>query len=101
ATLRRRMEAYDEGLRALQLEDYDLDRSPKLFSKWLAFLVVLQSIGVFLLLPPLVALGYIVNLPTALLLVVLARLAARKEKDAATVKLLVGLVAFPLTWLAV
>jgi glycerol-3-phosphate O-acyltransferase / dihydroxyacetone phosphate acyltransferase len=100
-TLRRRMQAYDESLRVLQIEDYDLDRSPKLFSQWLAVLVILQSIGVFLLLPPLVALGYLVNLPTALALIGLAKLAARKEKDEATVKLVVGMFAFPLTWIAV
>jgi glycerol-3-phosphate O-acyltransferase / dihydroxyacetone phosphate acyltransferase len=101
ATLRHRMEAYDEGLRALGLEDYDLDRPPRLVSKWLALLVVLQAFGVFLLLPPLVALGYLVNLPTASLLALIAWLAARKQKDAATVKLLAGLVAFPLTWIGV
>jgi 1-acyl-sn-glycerol-3-phosphate acyltransferase len=99
AKLRHRVEVYDESLRVLGLEDYDLDRSPKLFSKWLAVLLVLQWIGVFLLLPPLVALGYLVNLPTALLLIGMAKLAARKDKDEATVKLVLGMIAFPLTWI--
>jgi hypothetical protein len=64
-------------------------------------LLGLQILGVFLLLPPLVVLGYLVNLPTALGLVALAKLSARKLKDEATVKLLAGMIAFPLTWIAV
>lgn len=96
--LRTRVARYDADLRALQLEDYDLDRPPSLRSKWIAVLLGLQLLGVFLLLPPLVVLGYLVNLPTALVLVASAKLAARKLKDEATVKLLLGMIAFPLTW---
>ncbi|MFO0631900.1 MAG: 1-acyl-sn-glycerol-3-phosphate acyltransferase [Nannocystaceae bacterium] len=100
ASLRQRVELYDTDLRALQLEDYDLDRDPALLSPWLAILLVLQAIAVFLLLPPLIVVGYVVNLPTALLLRGLARLGAKLEKDEATIKLLVGLVLFPATWIA-
>lgn len=95
--LRRRVTAYDADLRALGLEDYDLDRDPAL-SPWLAIISVLQFILVILLLPPLVLLGYIINLPTALLLMLIARIAARQEKDEATVKLLFGAMLYPLTW---
>lgn len=98
AVLRRRVTAYDADLRALKLEDYDLDRDPAL-SPWLAIISVLQFILVILLLPPLVLLGYIINLPTALLLMGIARAAARKEKDEATVKLLFGAMLYPLTWI--
>lgn len=100
AALRRRVEEYDADLRALKLEDYDLDRGPSLLSPWLAILLVLQAIGVFLLLPPLIVVGYAVNLPTALLLRGIAKLGAKLEKDEATIKLLVGLVLFPATWVA-
>jgi glycerol-3-phosphate O-acyltransferase/dihydroxyacetone phosphate acyltransferase len=98
--LRERVARYDAELRAMKLEDYDLDRPPSLRSKWIAVLLGLQILGVFLLLPPLVVLGYLVNLPTALGLVAIAKLAARKLKDEATVKLLLGMIAFPLTWTA-
>lgn len=98
--LRERVARYDTDLRAMKLEDYDLDRPPSLRSKWIVLLLALQILGVFLLLPPLVVLGYIVNLPTALGLVAIAKLAARKLKDEATVKLVVGTIAFPLTWIA-
>lgn len=100
AALRQRVAQYDADLRAMQLEDYDLDRPPPLRSKWIAVLLGLQILGVFFLLPPLVVLGYLVNLPTALGLIAIAKLAARKLKDEATVKLLVGMIAFPLTWIA-
>jgi len=97
ATLRARVEAYDADLRALHLEDYDLDRDPSL-PPWLAIIAVVQMLLVVLLLPPLVLLGYVVNLPTSALLVGISRIAARKEKDEATVKLLMGSILYPLTW---
>jgi hypothetical protein len=100
AALRARVEVYDADLRALQLEDYDLDRPPPLLPSWLGVLLVLQAIAVFFLLPPIIVLGYIVNLPTALVLSALAKLGAKLEKDEATIKLLVGLVLFPATWIA-
>ncbi|HWB77806.1 MAG TPA: 1-acyl-sn-glycerol-3-phosphate acyltransferase [Nannocystaceae bacterium] len=100
ARLKKRVAEYDADLRALRLEDYDLDRDPKLLSPWLAILLVLQAIAVFLLLPPIIVVGYLVNLPTALLLRGLSSVGAKLEKDEATIKLLVGLVLFPTTWIA-
>ena len=100
AELRARVEEYDARLRVLGLEDYDLDRAPRLRTRWLALLTALQVVLVFLLLPPIVVLGWVVNLPTALLLLGIARVAARQQKDEATVKLLFGAMLYPLTWLA-
>lgn len=100
AKLRRAVEAYDADLRALKIEDYDLDRDPSLVPPWLAVLLVLQAVAVFLLLPPLIVLGYVVNLPTALLLRGIAAFGAKLDKDEATIKLLLGLVLFPATWVA-
>ncbi|MEM7158997.1 MAG: 1-acyl-sn-glycerol-3-phosphate acyltransferase [Myxococcota bacterium] len=99
--LKWRVYRYDADLRALGLEDYDLDRNPSFGSKWIAVLLGLQLLGVFLLLPPLVLMGYLVNLPTALALVLVSKAAAKKLKDEATVKLLLGMIAFPLTWIVV
>ena len=99
AVLRRRVETYDADLRSLGIEDYDLDRNPKLGTRWLALLTALQFVLVFLLLPPIVVVGWVVNLPTALLLIGIARIAARQEKDEATVKLLLGAMLYPLTWI--
>jgi 1-acyl-sn-glycerol-3-phosphate acyltransferase len=98
AELQARVQTYDADLRALGIEDYDLDRTPEAASvsalSWLA----VQATIVFLLLPPLVVFGYLTNLPTAVALALLAKWAARLRKDEATVKLVVGLLAFPLTW---
>lgn len=99
AELRQRLEQYDGDLRSLGLEDYDLDRNPSLRARWLAVLTGLQFVLVFLLLPPIVIVGWVVNLPTALFLIVAARVAAKKQKDEATVKLLVGAMLYPLTWI--
>ncbi|MCO5165099.1 MAG: 1-acyl-sn-glycerol-3-phosphate acyltransferase [Planctomycetes bacterium] len=100
AELRRRVEWYDEDLRSLGLEDHELDRDPRLLSRWLGAIILLQFLLVFLLLPPILVVGFAVNLPAAALLWAVARLAARKRKDEATVKILVGALLFPLTWLA-
>ncbi|MBX3469366.1 MAG: 1-acyl-sn-glycerol-3-phosphate acyltransferase [Planctomycetes bacterium] len=100
AELRRRVEWYDEDLRSLGLEDPELDRAPRLLSRWLGAIILLQFLLVFLLLPPILVVGVVVNLPAAALLWAIARLAARKRKDEATVKILVGALLFPLTWLA-
>lgn len=101
AVLRARIAQYDADLRTLGLEDYDLDAPPRLASaKWIALLVA-QAIGVFFLLPPLVFVGYLVNLPTAGLLLGIAKLAGKRRKDEATVKLVLGMLLFPLTWIGV
>lgn len=100
AKLKERVKQYDHNLRALRLEDHELDGDPRLVSPWLILLLVLQVLFVFFFLPPILLLGYLVNGPPALLLIALARIAARLRKDEATIKLLVGSVAFPATWLA-
>lgn len=98
--LRARVESYDADLRALDIEDYDLDRAPSLGTRWLALLTGLQFLAVFVLLPAIVVLGWAVNLPTALALMGIARVAARQQKEEATVKLLFGAMLYPLTWIA-
>ncbi len=98
AALREKVREYDEDLRALGMEDHELDRGPPLVSGWLAILLLLQLLFVYLLLPPLLLAGYLVNGPSAGLLWLIARAASKKQKDEATVKVLVGALLFPLTW---
>ena len=96
----RRVERYDDDLRSLRLEDHELDAAPAFAAFWPSLLLVLQVVFVYLLLPPILLIGYLVNLPTALALIGLAKLGSKAYKDEATVKLLAGAIAFPLTWLA-
>jgi glycerol-3-phosphate O-acyltransferase / dihydroxyacetone phosphate acyltransferase len=100
AATRARLEAYDADLRALALEDHELDLDPRLVSPWLFGLLFLQVLTVYLLLPPLLLFGWVVNLPFALALIGLTRLVSREKKDEASVKLLVGVLLFPLVWIA-
>ena len=99
ASMLQRVVRYDEDLRAAGLEDHHLDAPPRLTSPWFALVLVLLAIFVFLVLPPVLLIGYLLNLPTALLVSLAARRAAAKDKDEASLKLLVGLVAFPFTWI--
>ncbi len=101
AELEERVEAYDDDLRALGLEDHELDSAPAFAAFWPTTLLAAQVVFVYLLLPPVLVIGYLVNLPTALLLVGVSKLGSAAYKDEATVKLLLGAVAFPATWLAV
>jgi glycerol-3-phosphate O-acyltransferase/dihydroxyacetone phosphate acyltransferase len=95
-----RVELYDAELRTLGLSDDDLDASPKLLSRWLPSLLVLQAVLVYGLLPPILVAGTVINFVPYRVLGMLASATAKAGKDVATVKLFGGLVLFPLTWLA-
>ncbi|MCB9758917.1 MAG: 1-acyl-sn-glycerol-3-phosphate acyltransferase [Alphaproteobacteria bacterium] len=97
--IKRRLEEYDEDLRALGLEDHELDEAPRLVSPWLVALLLLQVVFVFLLLPPILFIGFLVNAPVAGLLWVIAQVGSKRQKDVATAKLMVGAVLFPLAWI--
>lgn len=97
--LRETVDAYARRLDALGLADADLDRPPRLADPLLWALLMLQAVGVFVLLPPLLVAGFVINAPPHFLLKGLARRLARLQKDAATVKLMAGLVLYPLAWL--
>ena len=89
---------YDAGLRRLGLDDAALDRPPRVPAPLVAAGVALQAVAVAILLPPLLVLGVVVNVPPYWLLKGVAWALAKAEKDEATVKLLGGLVLFPLSW---
>lgn len=97
--LRQRVAEYDADLRALGLEDHELDKPPALLRFGLAALLVLQVLFVYLFLPPLLLVGVIVNLPVGLILLGLTKLTAKTEKDEASIQVLAGAVLLPLTWL--
>jgi len=97
--LMERIRGYDEELRALGLSDSDLEKGPPLHVLTSVLNLAGQLLLVYLLLPPLLIVGYAVNLPTAVGLQMLARRTAKRFKDEATIKLLVGALAFPATWL--
>ena len=92
AALRRDVDAYDRGLRALGMDDADLDRPPRVAG---ALGLVLAGLA----LAPVAAVGFVVNGPPHRLLRALAPRFARAEKDTATVKLFGGLVLYPAAWL--
>lgn len=101
ARLEARVRRYDRMLEALGLEDHDLDERPDLGSPWRVASLLGQAVAVYLLLPPLLVLGFLVNTPVALALGAVARRLGAKVKDEASLKLLLGASVFPLTWLAV
>jgi 1-acyl-sn-glycerol-3-phosphate acyltransferase len=83
-----RVSAYDQALLEVKLEDDDLDKPPAIESKWLPVILAAQAAVVFLVFPPILVLGSLINAGPYFL-----------YKDTATVKLLSGLVLFPLAWL--
>jgi len=99
--LRTRVTEYDADLRALGLDDHELDRGPSVLRPGLALLAIAQAAAVFLLLPPFLLLGVGVHLPVLGVLWLVARIGAKRRKDIASIKLLLGAVLFPLTWMSV
>lgn len=101
AELRWRVRAYDEYMTALGLDDHELDADPPDLSLRLLLRTALQGIFVFVVLPPVLLLGYLVNGFPALIVYATSRLLAKEPTVVATHKLIVGSVVFPLTWIAV
>jgi 1-acyl-sn-glycerol-3-phosphate acyltransferase len=98
--LSRRLVAYDRELREIRLEDHQLDRIGS--SSGLAFwLASARALVLVVLLAPLALVGYVTNGPTALLLFSLAHALGRAAKDRATIKVLVGMLVLPITWITV
>ena len=96
-----RVRQYDADLRILGMQDHDLDRPPSVVQWKLAAFLVWQLVLVYVVLPPVLVIGFVVNLPPFLGLWALTKAVADKRKDEATLKLLVGLLLFPLTWVLV
>jgi hypothetical protein len=98
AQLRAAIEEYDADLMALGMDDHELDRPPRLASPWLASILLLQVLFVFLFLPPVLLVGYLVNLPPAGIALAASKAFAKREKDEATIKLLLGALLLPAAW---
>jgi 1-acyl-sn-glycerol-3-phosphate acyltransferase len=92
---------YDRCLRALGVEDHELDGATWKLSRRRTLLVLAQFLAIHLILPFFLLIGVLVNLPTMLLLQGLTKLTARMYKDEASIKLMVGALLFPLVWLGV
>ena len=97
-SLRHDLTRYHRMLRALGLEDADLDRDPHLSKPLSVTLLVLRAVLVYVLLPPILLLGYAINAPVHLFIRWLARRFSGAVKDTATVKILTGFVLYPLVW---
>ncbi len=97
----RRIQAYDADLRALGIEDHELYGGRPLLSPRLALSAFLQALLVYFVLPPILLVGYVVNLPAAGLVWLVSRWGAAEPKDVASLKLIAGAIAFPLLWFGV
>ena len=90
---------YDNLLSALRIEDYELDGKAWVASPRRAVWLGLEFLLVYLVLPPFLVIGVVVNLIPALIVWGFNRVVARHYKDEATLKILVGSVLFPAAWL--
>jgi len=95
-----RVSAYDEALLEAKLKDDDLDKPPPIESRWLPAVLAVQAAVVFLVFPPVLLLGSLINAAPYFLINLISRAASKQYKDTATIKLLAGLVLFPVAWLA-
>jgi len=93
-----RIREYDQDIRALALHDHELDRGPRLVRPKLGLYLALQALLVFVLLPPILLVGYAVNLFPLVGLWALSRVLSKERKDEASIKVIFGVVAFPVAW---
>jgi glycerol-3-phosphate O-acyltransferase / dihydroxyacetone phosphate acyltransferase len=98
ADVLRRLKHYDRYLRTLGLEDHELTERPRMASPLLVLLFLGQLIAVYLLFPPILVLGVIINVGPYFLLKWVTRRLSHAKKDEATIKLLGGAVLFPMVW---
>ncbi len=94
-----RLARYEQKLRALGLEDHELDHPPQRGRALRASLLIGQVVAAFVVFPTLIFLAGAVNLGPYLLIRYGSRLAARKGKDQATIKLAAGVLLYPIAWI--
>lgn len=94
-----RISAYDCALQEVSLEDDDLDKPPAIESRWLPALLAVQAAVVFLVFPPVILLGVLINATPYFMIRPIAQAASKQYKDTATIKLIAGVILFPLAWL--
>jgi len=90
---------YHKDLEVLGIEDHELDGNPKLISFRIIAILLLQVILYLFVFPPILIVGYIMNLPTTILITFLSEHYSSLYKDKASVKLFSSIVLFPLTWI--
>ena len=95
-----RVSRYGEALRLLGLTDRDLDGAPVGRTAWRVVLLCAEALLMLLLLPTVVLIGNLVNLPAALLVAFGARKLSVTRKEQAGLKMLLGLIILPTAWLA-
>ncbi len=94
-----RVTRYDEALRLLGLNDRELDGVPVMRTALRLLLVGAEALVMLLLLPTLVLVGNLINLPAALLVVFGAKKFSKTRKEQAGLKMALGLVILPAAWI--
>ncbi len=95
-----RVTRYGEALRLLGLSDRDLDGAPLGRTVWRVILLGVEALLMLLLLPTVVLIGNLVNLPAALLVALGARKLSVTRKEQAGLKMFLGLIILPMAWMA-
>ena len=95
----RRVTRYDEALRLLGLNDRELDGVPLARTALRLALLGGEALVMLLLLPTVVLVGSLINLPAALLVVLGAKKLSKTRKEQAGIKMVLGLVILPAAWI--
>ena len=96
--LKRDLQDYVQHLESMGLADHQLDLKPDWLTLRIGVQLVIHALLLTFVLPPFLLIGYIINLPPAWLLNLIAEYFSKLGKDIASVKTFVGIVLFPLTW---
>ncbi len=99
ASLLDRVRRYDDALRLLGLNDRELDGVPLARTVLRLGLLGAEALVMLLLLPTVVLVGSLINLPAALLVVLGAKKLSKTRKEQAGLKMVLGLVILPTAWI--
>lgn len=98
AALRQRVTAYVDGLRRLGMRDHELDHPPSLVRRGIVAFLLMKGVLIFVILPPFILLGLVVHAVPAAALWFASRTFAKRKKDVSSIKVLLGVLLFPLSW---
>jgi len=90
---------YDKRLRSAGLEDHELSEKSQLMSVTWITLVIAQLFMLYIFLPPILIVGYVINIVPYFVIHLVDQRYSKAEKDGASIKLMVGSVIFPVFWM--
>ena len=93
------LDRYHSTMNAFGISDRQLDHDPRIMKRKLFLVLGSQLLLFVFLLPPIILLGYLIQFPPYIFLILLGKSYSSQKKDQATFQLSAGVLIFPLVWM--